>query len=50
MLRSLLRPYSVKAPVDNWWAKQLQSHEIWIKPDASPLYWWQRWRLRRPNA
>lgn len=46
------RLYSRKPPVpeSNWWAEQLQSHEVWIKPKASPLYWWQRWRLRRPNA
>ena len=47
------RLYSRKPPVpeSNWWAEQLQSHEVWIKPKASsPIYWWQRWRLRWSNA
>lgn len=51
------RLYSRKPPLpeSNWWAEQLQSHELWVQPRASPVYWWQRFRRRlrfasRPNA
>ena len=49
------RLYSRKPPLENWWAEQLQSHELWVQPRASPFNFWQRFRRRlrlasRPNA
>ena len=48
------RLYSRKPPLEsNWWAEQLQSHELWVQPRASPVHWWQRFRRRlasRANA